>query len=867
MALISAAFATGVASASGASTGGSDPAGDPSTNSNPLLYTIGFTNLSQAYDGTAKTPTVTTAPVGLPVTLTYNQSTNAPISPGTYVVVATVVTTITNTLTISPASATVQLGNLAQTYDGTPKAPTVTTTPAGLPVSLTYNQSANPPTSAGNYVVIATVTSPNYTGSATNTLTISPANAAVLFANLTQTYDGTPKTPTVTTTPAGLPVALSYNQSATAPTNAGNYVVIATVTSPNYTGSATNSLTISPATAAVLFANLAQAYDGTPKTPTVTTTPAGLPVTLTFNQSASVPTSPGTYTVVATIVSPNFTGSATKTFTISSPSATIALNNLTQTYSGAPESPTVTTTPPGLPVTLTFNKSTTPPTVPGTYAVVATIVSPNYTGSTANTFTILPAAATVLLNYLAQAYDGTPKTPTVSTTPAGLPVTFTYNHGTNAPIYPGTYVVVATVASPDYAGSTTNTLVIMSSSPASINAASPSYPDVAAAVAAAKPGDTVHVPAGAAVWTQVLLITNGITLVGAGPDATCITNSIPTVTPWSLNERPPLVWIRITNDAPVRISGFYFFCNWTNGGQGVLSDPINLRGNPIMHSFRVDHCLFEQAKSRALELLGSVYGVIDHCLFWNCELTTEPCAGEGLEWSRFTAPYFGLGSTNTIVVEDCTVLYDNDGKSIGLSPAPAACGEGGHYVWRYNLITNAATHTVDGLDLHGNNFYDGYDPDYTNTPQPGWRGSIWFECYSNTFMLSNHSMRAMNLRGGTCMVYGNQFFGVADSCRIFLDEEESWLTNHFSPLRQAWPAQDQIINSFFWGNSRNGVATNDVRINLPPQSYTPGVTNPVAVFIQEGRDYWRRPPQATDAVANYVPLVHPHPLVTSQPTF
>ena len=291
------------------------PTGGASTNS--YLYEVDFSGLAQTYDGTPKAPAVTTTPTGLPLTLTYNQSTALPTNAGTYVVVATIVTMITNTLTISPVSATVQLSNLTQTYSGAPENPTVTTTPPGLPVTLTYNQSANPPTNAGTYAVVATVVSPNYTGRATNTFTISPASATILLSKLAQTYDGTPKTPLVSTTPAGLPVTLTYNQSANPPTNAGSYVVVATVANPNYTGSATNALIISPASATVLLSNLAQTYDGTAKMPAVTTTPAGLPVTLTYNQSFSAPTNPGSYTVVAVVASPNYTGGTTNTLIIS----------------------------------------------------------------------------------------------------------------------------------------------------------------------------------------------------------------------------------------------------------------------------------------------------------------------------------------------------------------------------------------------------------------------------------------------------------------------------------------------------------------------------------------------------------------------
>ena len=136
------------------------------------------------------------------------------------------------------------LGNLSQTYTGTTRTATVTTNPAGLVVGLTYNGSATPPTNAGSYAVVATVSTANYAGTATGTLTISTTSATVTLSNLTQTYTGTPRTATVTTAPAKLSVNLTYNDSTTAPTIPGSYTVVATVTEANHVGSATGTLAI-----------------------------------------------------------------------------------------------------------------------------------------------------------------------------------------------------------------------------------------------------------------------------------------------------------------------------------------------------------------------------------------------------------------------------------------------------------------------------------------------------------------------------------------------------------------------------------------------------------------------------------------------
>ncbi len=88
------------------------------------------------------------------------------------------------TLTVNQAAAVVTLGNLTQPFDGTPKPVTVTTAPAGLAVTVTYDGSATPPTAVGSYAVVATVTDPDYTGSATGTLKIVDT-APPVIASLT----------------------------------------------------------------------------------------------------------------------------------------------------------------------------------------------------------------------------------------------------------------------------------------------------------------------------------------------------------------------------------------------------------------------------------------------------------------------------------------------------------------------------------------------------------------------------------------------------------------------------------------------------------------------------------------------------------
>ena len=75
------------------------------------------------------------------------------------------------------ASATVTLGNLVTVYDGTPKAASATSVPAGLAMVISYNDSGVVPSAVGSYQVTATINDANYQGSATGTLVISYSSA------------------------------------------------------------------------------------------------------------------------------------------------------------------------------------------------------------------------------------------------------------------------------------------------------------------------------------------------------------------------------------------------------------------------------------------------------------------------------------------------------------------------------------------------------------------------------------------------------------------------------------------------------------------------------------------------------------------
>jgi len=127
-------------------------------------------------------------------------------------------------ITVNRASGTIALSNLAFVYDGSPKPATVTTTPLGLNNSVTYNNSPALPVNAGSYAVSATITSPNYQGTADSTLVISKASQVIsilpvpnksfndvpFFVNAS-TSSGLPLTYSIVTVPASGVAVLNGN--------------------------------------------------------------------------------------------------------------------------------------------------------------------------------------------------------------------------------------------------------------------------------------------------------------------------------------------------------------------------------------------------------------------------------------------------------------------------------------------------------------------------------------------------------------------------------------------------------------------------------------------------------------------------------
>jgi hypothetical protein len=219
------------------------------------MASVSLSSLNQIYSGLPRSATATTSAPGIrSFKFTYNGSSAAPTAVGSYNVVCTLVHdkyqgSATGTLVIAKATATVSLGNLSHIYNGSPKAATATTSATGSStLNVTYNGSAIAPTAAGNYNVVAKLANANYEGSTTGTLTIAKATATVSLGDLSQTYNGLPRSATAATNATGnRSFEFIYNGSSSAPIAPGNYSIVVKLANANYQGTATGTLVISKA--------------------------------------------------------------------------------------------------------------------------------------------------------------------------------------------------------------------------------------------------------------------------------------------------------------------------------------------------------------------------------------------------------------------------------------------------------------------------------------------------------------------------------------------------------------------------------------------------------------------------------------------
>jgi probable HAF family extracellular repeat protein len=315
--------------------------------------------------------------------------------------------------------------------------------------------------------------------SSTGTLTVSKATASITLGNLTQIYDGNPKSATATTNPAGLSgVSISYSQNGSAvasPTNVGSYSVLATLTNTNYQAAdAIGTLVISKGTPVISWNNPADITYGTALSGTQLNATANVPGNFVYTPAAGsvlhvgngqtlhaafTPTDTANYNTTSKDVSINVT-KATLTFKADDKSRAYGDTNPAFTYT---MNGFVNGDPPGV-VSGTPSLSTTADSTSaaGTYTITAalgTLTAADYNFAFSNgTLTINKAGSTTTVTVGNTTFDGQPHGGTATVTGAGglsqsvTPLTYagrngtTYGPSTTAPTNAGDYTASASFA-------------------------------------------------------------------------------------------------------------------------------------------------------------------------------------------------------------------------------------------------------------------------------------------------------------------------------------------------------------------------------------------------------------------------------------
>jgi hypothetical protein len=246
-------------------------------------------------------------------------------------------------------------------------------------------------------------------------------------------------------------------------------------------------------------------------------------------------------------------------------------------------------------------------------------------------------------------------------------------------------------------------------------------------------GDVIMLPSGTVTWDTPIIIRKGITLRGAGQNATIIVDAIPKantalIQMYDLGRRFARVCHFTINSGPtssadglIRVGRPYV------GGSGIVNTNT---------SWRIDHITFNLLK-RGITTKGRSYGVIDNCVF-NADVAANQqgvavWGDNELAWDRPLT----LGTLEAVYIEDCLFSWT---KHIADSALDSYGG--GKFVFRYNTMINieVGCHGLDSgsyrspvsWEVYGNKYYDGY---------------------------GIHAPRAIGeFRGGTGMIFSNMVY-------------------------------------------------------------------------------------------------------------
>ena len=310
------------------------------------------------------------------------------------------------------------------------------------------------------------------------------------------------------------------------------------------------------------------------------------------------------------------------------------------------------------------------------------------------------------------------------------------------------------------------------------------------------------IPAGQATWSNQLVITKGINLIGAGIGNTIITSAYASPSNRLIKYAPAKPFL----DEPFRFSGFEINCNSSSSAFELY----NSSHTHALTKIRIDHCKFYDAPSVNMFLVqGHVYGVIDNNIIKFApsprNQMTDHLGLNELSWSNFT---FEFGSANNLYWED-NVITIND--------LVTAAGHGGRYCYRYNSITYInQTASAQIFDMHGN--------------QPGMLfATMGAEIYDNTIVIQYVGGKLLDQRGGMALVYDNI---ITANNPVFTSIRDEYKDDICLPKTTSDGETQHVNRSYYWNNIANGHRVN------PYVSSTISYGGVIGVAPKPDRDYF-----------------------------
>jgi hypothetical protein len=373
-----------------------------------------------------------------------------------------------------------------------------------------------------------------------------------------------------------------------------------------------------------------------------------------------------------------------------------------------------------------------------------------------------------------------------------------------------------------------------------VNAGSCSYADIQSAAEQVQSagGGTVYIPAGDCTHTDIIRMSDGISLIGAGQGATIIRNG---------DIRANTAFYGKLNKG-FRISGFSLLAN---SGQTAY---LEIRD---CHDFRIDHITINMVRSGSgIEITSSRSGVIDHCeITVNTSLYGIAIGGTDSSYpSCWPSLNFIAGASSAIFIEDNVFLGTYQHAIVGHGAA--------HYVARHNSF--AGTPNGHPVDAHG----PGFGPPC---------GTRLVEIYDNSFANSNpvsENWKAIEIRGGSGLIFNNNFPSWDNAVMFTLDAWHDLISyggNCNNPLSGGYPCNMQVKDVWIWNNTYSYLGGGSCNCGFPSAPHccqsivwdNTGLHYNINDMVKAERDYNNRAPtQAQDGFI-YTPYRYPHPLISN----